>query len=96
MRPNAEIPISTELLRMVMDLPPDYKIVGAYTNPSEFGHTIRLLVEAPSLPAVERGDPRHEVQPIFRRVDTGQALLDRIAVRLSATEPRAVRMVVTR
>jgi phosphate starvation-inducible protein PhoH len=83
MIPNAEILISTELIRMILDLPPSYKVVAARTTDADFGHTVRLVVEANELPAVLPGDQPHLVTPRFRHVNTGQAELAAIDVQHS-------------
>lgn len=83
MIPNAEILISTELLRMILDLPASYRIVAGLTNDQDFGHTVRLLVEADKLPPVLPGQQPHLVQPVFQHVRTGQATLHRIEITAS-------------
>jgi hypothetical protein len=87
-RPNAEIPISVELLRMILDLPPEYKIVGAFTPRGAWREEVRLLVETPDLPTVSRDGSRHVMQPVFRRVETGKAELLNINVWLNG-DPNA-------
>lgn len=79
MKPNAEIPVSVGVLRMLFDLPPDYQVVGACTRPGEEGATVRLLVFASSLPRV--AGARHELTPRFQRIETGKATLERVDVR---------------
>lgn len=80
MKPNAEIPVSVELLRMIFDMPSDYQIVGAYTRVGEECQTVRLLVAARGLPNVATG-ARHELTPRFQRAETGKATLERVDVR---------------
>ena len=87
-RPNAEIMISTHLLRMVLDLPPSYQIVGAERGDQT--DSVKLLVCADRLTAVADGEPRHLVTPIMRRVDAGQATLMRVDVVLSEDRARPI------
>jgi hypothetical protein len=83
MIPNAEILISTELIRMILDLPPSYKVVAARTTDADFGHTVRLVVEANELPPVRPGDQPHLVTPRFGRVETGRSEIAAIDVQHS-------------
>lgn len=77
-RPNGEILISVELLRMILDLPPSYQIVGAHSREP---HTIHLHVEAKDLPPIaDDRAPRHLVTPVMKRVDTGKAELERLEI----------------
>lgn len=75
--PNAEIPIHCDLLRMILDLPASYRVVGARSSDD---HTVHLLIAADRLPKVADGQPLHLVQPLFQRVESGQATLLRIDV----------------
>lgn len=87
MRINAEIPIATDLLRLILDLPDSYRIVGAETERE--CQTIRLLVDATRLPDVRDDEPRHLITPVFHRADTGQAVLREIRIITSRERPRA-------
>jgi hypothetical protein len=79
--PNAEILVSVELLRMILDLPASYRVVGAETE--RYGELVSLLVESDRLPAIDEGDLRHQVTPIMQRVEGGQATLAELRVVLS-------------
>lgn len=76
---NAELPVSVDLFRLLFDLPARMRIVGAVNDHDT--NTVRLLVVDESLPQVEVGAPRYEIQPIFQRVETGKCVLQSIQIR---------------
>ena len=75
---NAEIRVSVEMLRMVLDLPPGYEITGAVGD--ERVGVISLLMEAKDLPPVEAGASRYVVTPIMMRVNTGRCVLRELQI----------------
>lgn len=87
MKPNAEIPISVEFLRMILDLPPEYRIVGAFTRADEIGHTFRLTVVASQLPATDDAAARHQLLPMYSHANAGRATLSHVDVRLAEAQP---------
>lgn len=72
-RPNAEIEVSLDLLRMILDLPEDYRIVAGFTSHVDMRRTVTLQIEAKSLPSIGFAGRRHLVTPIYRAVNTGKA-----------------------
>lgn len=82
--PNAEIVISTELLRLILDLPESYHITGARHSPQDEEGIVRLVVDATRLPAIDEGASPHLVTPLYQRVETGQATLQAVQIVASA------------
>lgn len=60
----AILPVSAELLRDALHLPPDAEITGAYCEPSKPGR-ICLVVRHPDLAPVKEGAEAPQVQPMF-------------------------------
>jgi hypothetical protein len=80
-RPNAEIKVSLELLRMVLDLPETYRLVGVHQLSDDAGTSFSVIVCAQDLPPIPAGASRpHLVTPIYERVGTWRTCVREIRV----------------
>ena len=79
--PNAEIHVTTELLRMILDLPPEYEVVGVEQLQKDYDRAIvKFLLKIPFLNDTEQGSPRHLITPHYDRVDGTRAVLRNVIV----------------
>lgn len=84
---RAHLDLNTHLLRLMLDLPEGMQITGvAAEQPAGIG-AVRLVLEGDDCPEVFDGLPLARVVPIYGRVETGQAHLDRISVWRPETVP---------
>jgi hypothetical protein len=75
---NAEVFISTFVLRDILDLPPEITVLGAVVEPHDFRDgVVRLVLNVPYLPS---GGMRHLVTPVLRSVEAGKATLERLDI----------------
>lgn len=74
-QPNAEIIVSLELMRMILDLPAEYSIVAA-----DVTSELRLCVHAPELTQPLPDKPLHLLTPIYRRARTGETELQELRI----------------
>ncbi len=81
--------MAPEMLRTVLDLPPEYEVQPTHS----LCHTIHVEIRALHLPEIRVGQPPHLVKPIYRRVTPTHAELDRIEIVESSqrTDPCAIR-----
>lgn len=73
----ARIQLSTDLLRMVLDLPPSVKLVHVREGWLEQDKMIELTVTHPDVPEQDK-PPWPIITPIYHRVETGKAELKEI------------------
>lgn len=76
---RARIPVSLDLLRLMLDLPPHLKITGvAQLGADADAGLVSILVEGPYCPEVADGELPAVVLAVFRRVDPAQARLEHL------------------
>jgi hypothetical protein len=78
--PNAELLISTDMLRMVLDLPASMRIIGIRAEPLDQPHTMRLQLDWDDLAPVLPGGVPALVVPTYARVDTCKAELHNLRI----------------
>ena len=74
--PNAEILIAPELMRTILDLPPEYDVQPNCPR----CWTIHVALHVAHLPSLPVGEMPHLVKPIYTRVTPTRAELERIEV----------------
>jgi hypothetical protein len=76
---RARMPISLDMLKMLLDLPPHITITGAYQTPTDQrDHMVSLSITGPYCPEVAEGDQAPIVQPEYVQVEPLQAKLRHI------------------
>lgn len=88
--PNAEIFVSLDLLRMILDLPSHIRIVRTSTVNEREGH-LCLRVYDDHLPDPQPADALHLITPKYYKAEAGQAKLMTLTVTpsLERTDHRA-------
>jgi hypothetical protein len=83
---RAYLDIDAHLLRLMLDLPAGMQILGAAIYQPD-ARSVRVVVEGEDCPPPMPDGSLRLVTPIFRRVDTGQAHRESIAVYPPVDEP---------